>query len=42
MAQNWNSIIEPNWIFSQLYLLVYIYRERERERERERGVKFRE
>ena len=25
MAQNWTSIIESNWIFSKLYLLIYIY-----------------
>ena len=25
MAQNWISIVESNWIFSKLYLLIYIY-----------------
>ena len=34
MAQNWTSIVESNWIFSKLYLLIYIYIERERGRER--------
>ena len=23
--QNWTSIVESNWIFSKLYLLIYIY-----------------
>ena len=25
MMQNWISIVESNWIFSKLYLLIYIY-----------------
>ena len=25
MAQNWTSIVEFNWIFSNIYLLIYIY-----------------
>ena len=25
MTQNWTSIVESNWIFSKLYLLIYIY-----------------
>ena len=25
MAQNWTLIVESNWIFSKLYLLIYIY-----------------
>ena len=25
MAQNWISIVESNWIFSKIYLLIYIY-----------------
>ena len=25
MMQNWTSIVESNWIFSKLYLLIYIY-----------------
>ena len=37
-----SNFLKSNWIFSQIYLLIYIYiyiyidRERERERERER------
>ena len=25
MAKNWTSIVESNWIFFKLYLLIYIY-----------------
>ena len=25
MTQNWTSIVESNWIFFKLYLLIYIY-----------------
>ena len=25
MAQNYTSIVDFNWIFSKLYLLIYIY-----------------
>ena len=25
MTQNWTSIIEFNWIFPEIYLLIYIY-----------------
>ena len=25
MMQNWTSIVESNWIFSKLYLLIYVY-----------------
>ena len=25
MMQNWTSIVESNWIFSKLYILIYIY-----------------
>ena len=25
MAQNWTSIVEFNWIVSNIYLLIYIY-----------------
>ena len=25
MAQNWTSIVEFSWIFSNIYLLIYIY-----------------
>ena len=25
IEQNWTSIVESNWIFSKLYLLIYIY-----------------
>ena len=25
VTQNWTSIVESNWIFFKLYLLIYIY-----------------